>query len=89
MKNQKASVRRSFLRLLTPAELSEVRARQNGKRTQRQDWLVLLGFNHLFAGLEAFVATHLHDFPSDVKFQVTPLPGGGLAAGASVPFRIR
>ena len=64
-------------------------ARIVGKRTQRQDWLVLLGFYHLFAGLEAFVATQLHDFPSDVKFQVTPLPGGGLAAGASVPFRIR
>ena len=60
-----------------------------GKRTQRQDWLVLLGFNHLFAGLEAFVATQLHDFPTDVKFQVSPLPGGGVAAGVSVPFRIR
>ena len=64
-------------------------ARITGKKIQRQDWLVLLGFNHLFAGLEAFVATQLHDFPSDVKFQVSPLPGGGVAAGVSIPFRIR
>ncbi|HET9515144.1 MAG TPA: hypothetical protein VFO95_14540, partial [Gemmatimonadales bacterium] len=26
-----------------------------GKRQEREDWLVLLAFNHLFAGLEAFV----------------------------------
>ena len=64
-------------------------ARIVGKRTQRQDWLILIGFNHLFAGLEAFVATQLHDFPSDVKFQVSPLPGGRVAAGVSIPFRIR
>ncbi len=64
-------------------------ARIEGKRSQRQDWLILIGFNHLFAGLEAFVATQLHNFPADIKFQVAPLPGGGLAAGASIPFRIR
>ena len=64
-------------------------ARIVGKTSQRQDWVALLAFNHLFAGLEAFVATQLHDFPSDVKFQVSPLPGGGIAAGVSIPFRIR
>ncbi len=64
-------------------------ARLEGKRSQRQDWLILLGFNHLFAGLEAFVATQLHSFPADINFQVAPLPGGGLAAGATIPFRIR
>ena len=64
-------------------------ARLVGKRSQRQDWLVFVGFNHLFAGLEAFVATQLHSFPTDLKFQVAPLPGGGVAAGASIPFRIR
>ncbi len=64
-------------------------ARLAGKRSQRQDWLILLGFNHLFSGLEAFVATQLHDFPTDVRFRIMPVPGGGVAATASIPVRFR
>ena len=56
------------------------------KRKQRQDWLILLGFNHLFSGLEAFVSSQLHDFPADVRFRVLP---GGIGTEVSVPFRIR
>lgn len=70
--------------------LSRVEAdtgRISSKRRQRQDWLVLLGFNHLFAGLEAFVATELHQFPADVRFRA--LPGGRFGAVGSIPFRIR
>ncbi len=61
-------------------------ARLASKRTQRQDWLILLGFNHLFSGLEALVATELHQFPGDVRFRVIP---GGFAAETAIPFRIR
>jgi hypothetical protein len=61
-------------------------ARIASKRSQRQDWLILLGFNHLFAGLEAFVATELHQFPGDVRFRVIP---GGLSTEGAIPFRIR
>ncbi len=64
-------------------------ARLTGKRRQRQDWLIFLGFNHLFAGIEAYVATQLHEFPRDVGFRVVPAPGGGVLAFASVPFRVR
>ncbi len=64
-------------------------ARLTGKRRQRQDWLIFLGFNHLFAGVEGFVATHLHEFPRDVSFRVVPAPGGGVLAVASVPFPFR
>ena len=42
-------------------------ARIAGKQRERQDWIVLLAFNHLFSGLEAFVSSHLQDFPADVK----------------------
>jgi hypothetical protein len=47
---------------------------------------VLLGFNHLFAGLEAYVSAHLDDFPGDLQVQVVP---GGFGASVSVPFRLR
>lgn len=56
-----------------------------GKKSERQDWLVMLAFNHLFSGLEAYVSAHLQDFPSDVKFRPAPR---GFGMQAIVPFRI-
>jgi hypothetical protein len=47
---------------------------------------VLLAFNHLFAGLEAYVSGHLTDFPRDLQLGLVP---GGVGAAVSVPFRIR
>ena len=55
------------------------------KRQERQDWLVLLAFNHLFAGLEAFVSSHLQDFPADVRFRAVPR---GIGVQTVIPFRL-
>ena len=57
------------------------------KKRSREDWLVLVGFNHLLAGLEAYVAAHLWDFPADLRLRA--LPDGGVGAAVTVPFRIR
>ena len=56
--------------------------RADAKRQEHEDWLVLLAFNHLFAGLEAFISAHLADFPGDLKFQAVP---GGVGASLTVP----
>jgi hypothetical protein len=61
-------------------------SRADAKRQEHEDWLVLLGFNHLFAGLEAYVSAHLDDFPGDLQIQAVP---GGFGASVSLPFRIR
>ena len=61
--------------------------RADDKRREHEDWLVLLGFNHLFAGLEAYVSAHLSDFPRDLKLRA--IPGRGIGASYSVPFRLR
>lgn len=61
-------------------------ARADGKRQEHEDWLVLLAFNHLFAGLEAYVSAHLADFPGDLRVEAVP---GGLGAAVSLPFRLR
>ena len=53
---------------------------QTSKRQEVQDWMVLWGFNHLFAGAEAYVSGHLRDFPRDLK--VRAFPGG---VGVSLP----
>jgi hypothetical protein len=66
----------------TSADTSLLRS----KRTQRQDWLFLWGFNHLFSGLESFVASELHTFPTDVHLRAIPQ---GVAVEARVPIRIR
>jgi hypothetical protein len=61
-------------------------ARAEDKRQEHEDWLVLLAFNHLFAGLEAYVSAHLADFPGDLRLEAVP---GGIGAAVSFPVRIR
>ena len=60
--------------------------RADDKRQEHEDWLVLLAFNHLFAGLEAYVSAHLADFPGDLRLQAVP---GGLGGAVSIPIRLR
>jgi hypothetical protein len=76
--------------LKTRSELRYLRrtgsARGDDKRQEHEDWLVLLAFNHLFSGLEAFVSAHLADFPGDLRFQAFP---GGVGAALSLPISVR
>ena len=76
--------------LKTRHELAYLRrtnsARAEDKRREHEDWIVLLAFNHLFAGLEAYVSGHLSDFPADLHLQAVP---GGVGGGVSIPVRIR
>jgi hypothetical protein len=76
--------------LKTRRELKYLRrigsVRGDDKRQEHEDWIVLLAFNHLFAGLEAYVSAHLADFPGDLRFQAVP---GGVGAAVSLPIRVR
>lgn len=54
-------------------------------RQEREDWIVLLVFNHLLAATEAYVSALLYDFPAALKAR--PLPGGGTGIGVSIPLR--
>jgi hypothetical protein len=60
--------------------------RADSKRQEHEDWIVLLAFNHLFAGLEAYVSAHLADFPGDLRFRAMPR---GFGASLSLPVRVR
>jgi len=51
---------------------------------ERQDWTVLLVFNHLISATEAFVSSHLYDFPATLNSQ--PLPDGSTGVGVKVRF---
>lgn len=57
--------------------------RLGDKRAEREDWYVLVAFNHLFSALEAFVSAHLVDFPRGLRIQA--LPGVTPRIGISVP----
>jgi hypothetical protein len=70
-----------FLRRIYPDSSERV----IDKKKERQDWLILLAFNHLFSGLEAFVGSQLQDFPADVKLRAMP---GGIGLRAAVAFRV-
>ena len=76
--------------LKTRRELDYLRRTQSGraenKRQEHEDWLVLLGFNHVLAAVEAYISAHLADFPGDLELQAVP---GGVGASVSVPIRIR
>jgi hypothetical protein len=54
-------------------------------RQEREDWIVLLVFNHLMSATEAYVSALLYDFP--VALNLRRLPGGGTGVGVSVPLR--
>jgi hypothetical protein len=43
--------------------------RVQARRTQVEDWIAVLAFNHLFAGADAFVAALLWDLPARVGAQ--------------------
>lgn len=76
--------------LKTSHELRYLRKTKSGsvdaKKQERQDWLVLLAFNHLFSAIEGYVSAHLWDFPDDLEFRAVPVPGG-VGGTLSVPFR--
>ena len=55
----------------------------HAKRQESQDWFTILVFNHLMSGLEAYVSSHLYDFPGDLQMQA--LPTGGMGVGVTLP----
>ncbi|MGE0353158.1 MAG: hypothetical protein AB7I33_03945 [Gemmatimonadales bacterium] len=72
--------------LKTTHELNYLRRTNSGrvgpKKAEQQDWLILLAFNHLMSGLEAYVSAHLWDFPGDLEIRRVP---GGVGATMTLP----
>ncbi len=59
--------------------------RLDSKKQEIQDWAVLLAFNHLLAGAEAFVSANFWDFPGDLEAR--PLGDGRVGIGARINFK--
>ena len=72
--------------LKTSHELHYLRRTNSGrvedKEQEKEDWIVLLAFNHLLSALEAYVSAHLWDFPADLRMRVIP---GGVGGQLNLP----
>lgn len=69
-------------------DFARVRGKYVRSHTQeREDWIVLLVFNHLLSAAEAYVSAHLWDFPDALGVQAVPLPDGAMGIGVRVPLR--
>lgn len=65
-------------------ETNRYTARLRARRTQFEDWMALLAFNHLIAGADAFVSANLWDMPARASLRAAP--GRRLMLGASIDF---
>lgn len=68
-------------------QLNYARARNKYVKShtqEQQDWIVLLIFNHLMSGAEAYVSAHLYDFPATLKMRA--MPNGQTGVGINVGF---
>jgi hypothetical protein len=69
--------------LLTYPGLQNARSLARARRGQRQDWVTYTLFFTFAAAVDAYVTTHLKDFPGEV--QTLPSTDGGLSLSVSVP----
>jgi hypothetical protein len=60
-----------------------VRVFVRSRARQREDWITWTVFWAFAAGVDAYVAAHLADFPADIG--VTPRAGGGMDLRVSLP----
>ena len=83
----KAAHQLSYLRRADEARPEDQRDQEllDAKDAEFEDWLVLLIFNHLFSGAEAFVAANLWDFPGEIAFRALPDDRVGLGVTLTLP----
>jgi hypothetical protein len=64
-------------------EIEDLRALEEARTGQREDWIALGLFLMLIGGVDGYVSAHLADFPTAVVLE--PTPEGGMQVGLSVP----
>jgi hypothetical protein len=64
-------------------EIEDLRALEETRAGQREDWIALGLFLMLIGGVDGYVSAHLADFPTAVVIE--PTPAGGVQIGLSLP----
>ena len=67
--------------------LQDLRALEDSRRQQREDWTALGIFLLLLTGADAYVSAHLRDFPAPLEVNVQPVGNGRveLSVGVTLP----
>lgn len=63
--------------------VEDLRALEESRLGQREDWIALGLFLMLIGGVDAYVSAHLADFPAALVIE--PTPAGGVEIGLSLP----
>ena len=63
--------------------VEDLRALEESRAGQQEDWIALGLFLMLIGGVDAYVSAHLADFP--VALVIDPTPAGGVEIGLSLP----
>jgi hypothetical protein len=66
-------------------EVEDLRALEEVRADQREDWIALGLFMVLLSGVDAYVSAHLSQFPDPVA--IGPADGGGVEVRVSLPLR--
>ena len=74
-----------YLRTVASEDDTESIERVESKEAEVQDWAVLLVFNHLIAGVEAFVSAQLWDFPEELRVRAPSNGSIGIEFSVSLP----
>ena len=64
-------------------EVEDLRALEEARMGQREDWIALGLFLMLIGGVDGYVSAHLSEFP--VAVVIEPTPSGGVEIGLSLP----
>ena len=74
-----------YLRTVASEDDTESIERVESKEAEVQDWAVLLVFNHLIAGVEAFVSAQLWDFPEELRVRAPSNGSIGIEFSVGLP----
>jgi len=64
--------------------LTDLRGLEESRRQQREDWAALGIFLVLLSGADAYVSSHLKDFPAPIELSTQSLGGGRIELQAAV-----
>jgi len=74
-------------RLSADPRLADARGLVSARESQQEDWLALGIFLMLLGGADAYVSTHLANFPDPIEVGLLPSASGGVELAVRIPWR--
>jgi hypothetical protein len=65
--------------------LEDLTALTESRLQQQEDWAALGIFLLFLSGADAYVSSHLKDFPAPIEFEASPVGNGRMDVGFKIP----